>query len=109
MRLLRALEVGGSLTMTDVSQALGITQRRVTALVDALTEDGLVVRHPNLADRRSTLLKLTEAGREQQRSTWRQHQNAIGVVFADLSVEQQKQLLIITPLLIDALRRHTTA
>ncbi len=107
MRLLRALDLGDRLTMTEVSQALGVTQRRVTALVDALTDDGLVVRHPNPADRRSALLQLTETGREQQRLTWRQHQNAIGAVFADLPAELQKQLLVITPLLIDALRRRT--
>ena len=62
---------------------------------------------PGPAARRSTLLQLTEAGREQQRLTWRQDQNAIGAAFADLPVEGQKQLPIITPLLIDALHRRT--
>jgi DNA-binding MarR family transcriptional regulator len=60
-KLLRALE-WGSLSMRAVSDALGISPRTVTDLIDGLEERGLVTRTPHSSDRRVTLLTLTEAG-----------------------------------------------
>jgi DNA-binding MarR family transcriptional regulator len=109
MRLMRALEQDGDQTMTEISQTLGVTQRRVTSLVDALAEDGFVERSPNPNDGRSTVVSLTELGRAQQKLLWQQHQGDIGLVFGDLPVEMQKQLLAITPLLTDAIRKRTAS
>jgi DNA-binding MarR family transcriptional regulator len=109
MRLLHALDQGSEQTMTELSQALGITQRRVTSLVDALAEDGFVARRPNPNDGRSTVVSLTRAGQKQQKLNWEQHQTDIGSVFGDLPVELQKQLLTITPLLNAAIRKRTAA
>lgn len=106
MRLLHALECHGDQTMTQLANALGVTQRRVTALVDALEEDGFVERRPHPTDGRSTVVTLTKAGHDQQNVNWQQQQMDIGVAFGDLSVEQQKQLLAITPALTEALRRR---
>jgi DNA-binding MarR family transcriptional regulator len=109
MRLLHTLEVGGEQTMTEIAQALGITQRRVTSLVEALAEDGLLTRRPNPADGRSTFVSLTKLGRQQQKLSWQQQHTDIGTVFADLPTEMQKQLLEITPVLTDAIRKRTAA
>ncbi len=109
MRLLHALEQDGDQTMTQLANALGVTQRRVTDLVDALGNDGLLSRRPNPKDGRSTVVSLTKAGLAQQKLSWQQHQADIGKVFGDLSVEQQKQLLEITPVLTDAIRKRTSA
>lgn len=109
MRLLHALECDGEQTMTDLSNALGVTQRRVTDLVDALSSDGFVERRPNPKDGRSTVVSLTKSGVAQQKLSWEQHQTDIGKVFGDLPTEQQKQLLEITPVLTDAIRKHIAA
>jgi MarR family transcriptional regulator, 2-MHQ and catechol-resistance regulon repressor len=109
MRLLHVLASEGDQTMTELANALGVTQRRVTDLVDALGEDGLVERRPNPKDGRSTVVSLTKAGAAQQKLSWQQHQTDIGKVFGDLSPEQQKQLLEITPVLTDAIRTRTAA
>jgi DNA-binding MarR family transcriptional regulator len=61
-KLLRALEAA-SLSMREVSDALGISPRTVTDLIDGLEERGLVVRTPHGSDRRVTLLTLTDEGR----------------------------------------------
>lgn len=95
--------------MTGLAKALGVTQRRVTDLVDALGADGLVERRPNPRDGRSTVVSLTTVGVAQQKLSWEQHQSDIGKVFGDLSTEQQKQLLEITPVLTDAIRKRTGA
>jgi hypothetical protein len=60
--------------MTQLSAALDVTARRMTTLVDALAEDGLVERYAHPTDRRSTIVELTDAGRAQQRRAWEGHQ-----------------------------------
>lgn len=108
MRLLHVLASDGDQTMTELANALGVTQRRVTDLVDALGANGFVERRPNPKDGRSTVVSLTRAGSAQHESSWK-HQADIGKVFGDLSPEHQKQLLEITPLLTDALRKRAAA
>ncbi len=54
---------GNALTMGEVSARLMVTTGNVTGLIDAMEQDGLVERRRNPADRRSTLIAATEAGR----------------------------------------------
>ena len=107
MRLLHALEQAGAQTMKELAGALAVTPRRVTALVDALEADGLVERTAHPTDGRSTVVSLTSAGRSRQAEIWTERQSEIGQAFRDLSPEHQKQLLAITPALIEALRKRT--
>jgi DNA-binding MarR family transcriptional regulator len=108
LRLLHALECHPDrvMTMSELAKALDVTQRRITALVDALESDGLVERRPHPTDGRSTMVSLTKRGLAQQKETWQQRQTEIGRAFGDLSPAHQAQLLEITPLLTDALRKR---
>ena len=54
---------GTALTMGELSARLMVTTGNVTGLIDAMQQDGLVARLPNPADRRSTLIDATDAGR----------------------------------------------
>ncbi|WP_341715742.1 MarR family transcriptional regulator [Micromonospora sp. FIMYZ51] len=47
-----------------IAEELGIDRTVLTYLIDDLEQDGLVVRRPDPADRRSRLVTLTAAGRE---------------------------------------------
>jgi DNA-binding MarR family transcriptional regulator len=109
LRLLHALECHAerAMRMTELATALNVTQRRITALVDALEDDGLVERQPHPTDGRSTVIRLTAQGLREQKALWERQQDDIGKAFGDLSVEHQQQLLEITPLLTEALRRRT--
>jgi DNA-binding MarR family transcriptional regulator len=60
-RVLWALHESGPVLMRALSQALGISPRTVTGLVDALESDGWVTRGPHPADRRATIISLTPA------------------------------------------------
>jgi DNA-binding MarR family transcriptional regulator len=106
MRLLSALENVGEQTMSELAVCLEVTQRRITALVDALEEEGLVERRPHPTDGRSTLVSITPTGTEQQDVNWQQHQSEVAQAFADLPVVQQKQLLEITPVLTEIMRKR---
>lgn len=46
----------------ELSQALGVTPRNVTGLVDALEATGFVARSPHPTDRRATVVSLTNQG-----------------------------------------------
>ncbi len=105
MRLLHVLESEGPRTMSDLANALAVTPRRVTALVDALEPEGLVERRPHPTDGRSTVVSLTRAGRKRQQVIWAERQREISKAFLDLSAEQQRQLLAITPVLTASLRK----
>jgi DNA-binding MarR family transcriptional regulator len=51
----------GPSVQREISQALGVTPRYVTGLVDALEAEGWVVRGPHRTDRRATMVCLTES------------------------------------------------
>jgi DNA-binding MarR family transcriptional regulator len=42
---------------------LGVDRTTMVAVLDALEHKGLVIRHPDAADRRRNVVELTEAGR----------------------------------------------
>jgi DNA-binding MarR family transcriptional regulator len=48
--------------MREISQALHVSPRTITDMIDGLEVRGLVARCPHPSDRRVTLLHLTEAG-----------------------------------------------
>jgi DNA-binding MarR family transcriptional regulator len=106
LRVLTALECHGTegLTMSQLAKALEVTGRRVTALVDALNDEGLVERYAHPTDGRSTIVAITDAGLERQRLVWQEQQHRVAVAFGDLSVEDQKRLLEISRKLTAAFR-----
>ena len=107
LRVLNALQCEHEgLTMTKLAEALEVTARRVTALVDALAEDGLVERYAHPTDGRSTIVEITEAGREQQQQVWGEHQRKVAVAFGDLADADQVRLLDISHQLTGAFRRR---
>ncbi|HEY9721237.1 MAG TPA: MarR family transcriptional regulator [Oscillatoriaceae cyanobacterium] len=59
---LRLLRDSQSVSMSELTEALGITRGAVTGLIDRLEEAGLVRRRTSPEDRRLTFLELTPAG-----------------------------------------------
>ena len=60
-RVVAALHALGPVKMRRLSQAVGVTPRTITGLVDALEADGWVVRQADPGDRRATIVALTPA------------------------------------------------
>jgi DNA-binding MarR family transcriptional regulator len=63
-KLMRSLK-NSDLSMREISDVLYVSPRTVTDMIDGLEAKGLVARHAHPADRRVTLVHLTDAGREQ--------------------------------------------
>jgi DNA-binding MarR family transcriptional regulator len=62
--VLAALDAAGTeLTMGALSARLMVTSGNVTGLIKAMEQDGLVARRGHPADKRSTLIGMTQAGR----------------------------------------------
>ncbi len=104
MRLLTALRRHGEQSMGELATGLGVTPRRVTALVEALEADGFVERRPHPTDRRSTLVTITDGGLKAQQVGWEQHRAEVAQAFGDLPLPEQKQLLTISRALTRAMR-----
>lgn len=60
--LLWVLYHGGPMTQIHLAEAIGVTPRNVTSLVDALDATGFARREPHPTDRRAVLVHLTERG-----------------------------------------------
>lgn len=60
--LVFVLHHAGPSTQRVLADALGVTPRTVTTLVDELSEAGVVTREPHPTDRRATLVTFTAEG-----------------------------------------------
>ncbi len=74
----------GPMTQRALADALRVTPRNVTGLVDGLVASGFVTREPHPTDRRATLVALTEYGKETLGSMERGHRELAALLFGDL-------------------------
>jgi DNA-binding MarR family transcriptional regulator len=109
VRLLAVLADGPPATMTELSEALHVSPRNITTLVDALEAEHLVRRSSHPTDRRATIIELTDRGRELCRDLWTQHLDGAGRIFSVISKDEQRQLLSILNRLGDAMRNKPAA
>ena len=83
--LMAALErAPEGLSMGDLSRRLMVTGGNVTAVVDSLERDGLVVRRQPASDRRTSYVALTGRGRAAFAAMAREHEQWIDRLLADM-------------------------
>src|SRR3712207_4829261 len=104
LRLLGTLHCGGPKIMSGISDELGVTRRNVTALVDALEEEGLVRRRPHPTDRRATVIELTDEGCRTMDVLYDEHRRAVAELFVGLSEDDRRELVRLLGLLREGLR-----
>jgi DNA-binding MarR family transcriptional regulator len=75
-----------------LAEALGVSARHVTGLVDALEADGFVRRQPHPHDRRSLLVELTDKGRTTMAEMQRRRSQDAAALVADLDAGTVEQL-----------------
>ncbi|MFI6042886.1 MarR family winged helix-turn-helix transcriptional regulator [Nocardia sp. NPDC051321] len=80
------------LRMTELAERLGIVPRSATTVVDALAAADLVTRAPDPANRRATLVTLSESGRATLTRMAEARREAAEELFATLTVGQRETL-----------------
>ncbi|MFC8371261.1 MULTISPECIES: MarR family winged helix-turn-helix transcriptional regulator [unclassified Streptomyces] len=86
--VLWALFHDGPMTQRALAGRLGVTPRNVTGLLDALQEDGLVVRRAHPTDRRATLVSLSEKGHGVTSALRRGRDDLATALFGDVPADQ---------------------
>jgi DNA-binding MarR family transcriptional regulator len=74
----------GPVTQRDLAEALGVSARTVTGLVDGLAATGFVTREPHPTDRRATLVTLTRRGVTTVKRMERDQQEFARLLFAEM-------------------------
>lgn len=94
LRLLRTLDrCERPRRLGELADVLDVAPRSVTSKVDQAEEDGWVRRVPDPADRRATLVELTDAGRAQLARLSDRRQEGARARLDVLTGDEQKQLL----------------
>lgn len=103
------LHRSGPLVQAQLSKALEVTPRYITALLDALQSEGLAVRENHPTDRRATLVSLTAAGADVALKLRADHEAFAADLFADLSTEGVQNLQVGIGAVLRKLRGLDTA
>jgi DNA-binding MarR family transcriptional regulator len=86
------LHHGGPTTQRALADAIGVTPRNITGLVDGLVDTRFVTRRPHPADRRATLVTLTDHGAKTMAEMERSHRELAELLFGELSPRQRGAL-----------------
>lgn len=104
LRMLNKLHCEGPMKMADLAEALDVTPRNITALVDGLEAEGVVRRVDHPKDRRVTLIELTDAAPDAA-ELFAAHQGAIAQLCSVMTPAEQQTYLRLTRKLEDRLRQ----
>lgn len=106
VRALCALAGDGPLRMGDLGDALGVTSRYVTAVVDALERDGLARRVADPSDRRALLVELTPEGERAAGGLTEAHVRLHAELLGVLDEDRRRELLACLEALTAELERQ---
>lgn len=78
----------GPISSTELAKAMQLTPGAITQLVESLERAGLVERKPSPADRRVTLINISNTGRERMSIIMERKMSIFQEVYKDLSIEE---------------------
>lgn len=90
---LLSLPQEGSMTMNDLSSAMGLANSTTTRVVDELVRKGLVRRKSDNADRRVVKVELTVRGQELWRTLDRELQSFFGAALKEISEDERPSII----------------
>lgn len=94
--------------MSELARGLGLNNRTITPMIDALERERLVTRHPDPHDRRAILVRLTPHGRTRRDAICLAQQDLSAELVATLSVTEQAELTRLLRRVADNLSAHPT-
>ena len=78
--------------MSDLSRFLLVSNGNVTGIIDRLVSEGLVLRARRNGDRRTSMVRLTEAGVTQFGAIAAAHESWIGELLGNVSEDETRRL-----------------
>ena len=78
--------------MSDLSRFLLVSNGNVTGIIDRLVSEGLVLRARRNGDRRTSMVRLTEAGVAQFSAIAAAHESWIGELLGNVSEDETRRL-----------------
>lgn len=96
----------GETTMSRIAEYVGVPLNTATGIANRLEKRGLVQRWRSEQDKRVMVVRITEEGTQQMAAVMGTVGTLIGVLFADLSDEEQRVLLKIVKRLPALLERE---
>lgn len=90
LRILGSVHDRGPRIMSDLKKELGVTATNITALIDSLESDGLVVRRAHPTDRRATVIELSPKAKDELGLGCTAYKDRVAELFSDLSESECK-------------------
>ncbi|MER7607303.1 MarR family transcriptional regulator [Nocardioides sp. NPDC127503] len=97
--VLAGLARTGPQRVTDLAKVAGVSQPAMTQLVNRLTQQGMLARVADDADRRAVLVEVTDAGREVLETRRGQRAGVLDAALARVSVEDRAAIAAALPAL----------
>jgi DNA-binding MarR family transcriptional regulator len=94
-RVVAALHASGPVLMRALSQAVGVSPRTITGLIDALEADGWVTRRADPTDRRVTIVALTPAAEEAFGKLLRSYMSLAAGLLDGIPEDEQRSALAV--------------
>ena len=83
----------GDMTMGQLSSQLMVSNGNITGLIDRLVQEGFVLRQPAPSDRRTQLVRLTDAGRSAFQAMVPEHEGWVANMMSGLDRDEINELL----------------
>ncbi len=91
--VMKAIEQGEALTLSEISERVHMKNSNVTPIIDFLVSKSIVERIPDEKDRRITRVKLTEEGISIRKQAIAHHDNFIGQLYGALEEDEIKKII----------------
>lgn len=95
LAVLRYLRSAGSPTMKDIAAHLRVTAPSATGIVNGMVREGLVERHRDQKDRRTSRIKVTTKGRKALTRGYEDLRRRVREILSTLEESDRKRLRIV--------------
>lgn len=87
------LKNGDPVTVSEIADRMGVTLAAVTHSMNSLDDEGMIIRIPNVEDRRVVLIKLTKKGVGEIKKFKKELSEKISALIETLGEEDSKNLI----------------
>lgn len=95
-----------TMTITKLSEVIGVKKSSVTQMIDGLCEKGYVAKVKNEADKRSSLIVLTDKGQQMMQSDDNAYKFFMKVISESLTTDELDQLEVLFDKLTEAVKNY---